>query len=152
MDLRRIVEEVEERKRYELSLVGAGDGAARVSPAGAGAAGSLLVAVRHRMLSENPEADVAGIDQALQGPAAAPPQDDNGTSAPRARVRAPPGDDFIERYLEMSVEFEERFGVKGWADFVAKKTVGHRRAKAKPAHEKPKARPKGKRKAAPPKR
>ena len=108
---------------------------------------SLLVAVRDRMLAENPEADVAGIEEALGAPEAHVLPD----PAPqaRARARAPPGDDFLERYLELSVEFEERFGVKGWADFVAKKTEPHRRhPRGSPAAVTPRPRAKGKAKPA----
>jgi hypothetical protein len=110
MDLRRIVDEVEERRRDELALVGAAESERRLST-GAGASGSLLVAVRERMLAEDPEADVASIDTVLE-------QDRVESPLP-----APEADDFLDNYLEMSVVFEERYGIRGWADFVAKKTA-----------------------------
>ncbi len=152
MDLRRIVEEVEERKRYELSLVRPAEPSPGPPTQGGGAAGSLLVAVRDRMLAEDPEADVAHIEEALGN---APPADaaeaPEGAPAKRATARAnmraqeASQDDFLSRYLELSVEFEARYGIKGWADFVAKKTES-RPARHPPVPSARRAKAKGKRK------
>ncbi len=136
MDLRRIVEDVEERRRDELALVGPTDPKPRPS-SGPGAAGSLLLAVRERMLAEDPEADVAGIDNVLEPDRVEPflpapgakraGRKRHGHHAGRAKSHAPEpsaeADIFLDSYLEMSVVFEERFGIQGWADFVAKKTA-----------------------------
>lgn len=154
MDLRRIVSEVKERKRYEQALAGPPEDGPRPSNGG-GAAGSLLVAVRERMLAENPEADVGQIDAALEPDSATPPEVAPEHATPpagltRTEGTATTGGDFIERYLEMSVEFEERFGISGWADFVAKKTEGNGRHRVRSGSRSgPKAKPKGKRKAKP---
>jgi len=160
MDLRRIVDEVEQRKRYELAL--AGPPAREARPAqGGGAAGALLLAVRERMLAENPEADVGQIDAVIEPDRPAPPAPAPATAAARTPVAEPraaakvrtaratrdDGDDFLDRYLEMSVEFEERYGVRGWADFVAKKTDAPARRRA-PAAGAAKAPKRGKRKPA----
>lgn len=123
MDLRRIVAEVEEKKQYERALAGPPESAS--PPPGQGAAGSLLVAVRERMLAENPEADVGQIDEVLEPNTANPSEAAPPVARADATDGAPAADTFLERYLELSVEFEERYGIKGWADFVAKKTQGH---------------------------
>ncbi|HEX9709139.1 MAG TPA: hypothetical protein VGB42_04130 [Candidatus Thermoplasmatota archaeon] len=160
MDLRRIVDEVEQRKRYELAL--AGPPAREARPAqGGGAAGALLLAVRERMLAENPEADVGQIDAVIEPDRRVPPAPAPAAAAARKpdagkRASAKPhearptpdgADDFLDRYLKMSVEFEERYGARGWADFVAKKTDGPARRKA-PAAGSTKAPKRGKRKPA----
>lgn len=142
MDLRRIVEEVEERKREEYAYA-AGPKPKASSPGGGGGfTASILETVRDRMLREDPTADVRSISQVIEPAAAtAPPK------APHARLAAEPAvatiareaaktahkvehapaaerkprDDFLARYLVMSEEFQKRYKVKGWTELVRKK-------------------------------
>jgi len=142
MDLRKIVEEVEHRKREEYALYARP--APKTGPARAsGAAGSILHSVRDRMLRENPTADVASITEviepdragehaptvavraasestvvAIAREAARTSEEGRPTEAPHARMK----DDFLARYLLMSEEFERRFGVKGWTELVRKRS------------------------------
>lgn len=149
MDLRRIVEEVQERRRQDLAM--AAPATTRTSLAGLGATGSILKTVRDRMLREDPGADVSAISNVLEPESSTPPP-----QAPRARFKAEgtaasiaheaaraqhaahaadaahaaargaPGpkatrDDFLSRYLVLSEEFERRYKAKGWTDLVRKK-------------------------------
>jgi hypothetical protein len=141
MDLRRIVEEVEERKREQLAYAPP----PRARPAGGASGGlraSILETVRDRMLREDPSADVSSLNQVIEPARSTPPP-----SAPHAKFAAEPAaatiareaarsveqaapahghsrktrDDFLARYLVMSEEFEKRYKVKGWTDTVRKK-------------------------------
>jgi hypothetical protein len=142
MDLRKIVEEVEQRKRDEYSLTTPAP--AKPSPMErSGTAGSILESVRERMLRENPGADVGSLSQVIApdhavhhlhaaGARAEPPHsvvaiareaskmksDPNQAPSQRARDK----DDFLARYLLMSQEFESRYGAKGWTELVRKQS------------------------------
>jgi hypothetical protein len=136
MDLRKIVEEVEHRKREEYALYAPQQ--PKAPPARAsGATSSILHSVRDRMLRENPAADVAAITQVIE-----PNRAVEHESAPESAVvaiareaartsahekpmeprHARMKDDFLARYLLMSEEFERRFGVKGWTELVRKRS------------------------------
>src|SRR5947209_3155131 len=123
MDLRRIVAEVEERKRQEYALIAPPRAAPR--PAGSsGVRASILETVRERMLREDPGADVSGFNAVIEPARATPPPEAPPTTlaaepavvtiareAPRAAAKeahaAPPRalkarEDFLARYLVMS--------------------------------------------------
>ncbi len=144
MDLRRIVEEVEERRRLDYAR--APPSPARPSASGgSGVTASILETVRDRMLREDPGADVSAILDVLEPERATPPPAAprakfkvDGTAAAIAReatrreptARAPlhgaaaaraPRGDFLARYLVMSEEFERRYKAKGWTNLVRKK-------------------------------
>jgi hypothetical protein len=141
MDLRRIVEEVEERKREEYALLAPPK--PRPKPAsGSGVTASILEHVRDRMLREDPGADVRAINEVIEPESStpAPPapsarlaaepfvavvarQAARGTTraAKGAQTSRKPRDDFLARYLVMSEEFQKRYKVKGWTDLVRKK-------------------------------
>jgi hypothetical protein len=139
MDLRRIVEEVEERKREQYAY------APPPKPRSAGSSGgglraSILETVRDRMLREDPTADVTSLNQVIEPARSSPPP-----FAPHAKLAGEPAvatiareaartaattapphtrkakDDFLARYLVMSEEFEKRYKVKGWTDLTRKK-------------------------------
>lgn len=141
MDLRRIVQEVEERKREQYAY------APPPKPRAAGSSGgglraSILETVRDRMLREDPTADVTSLNQIIEPARSSPPP-----SAPHAKLEGEPAvatiareaaraaaktahaaahprkakDDFLARYLVMSEEFEKRYKVKGWTDLARKK-------------------------------
>jgi hypothetical protein len=139
MDLRRIVEEVEERKREQYAYAPP----PRPRPSGGGGlSASLLETVRDRMLREDPTADVTSLNQVIEPARSSPPP-----SAPLAKLEGEPAvatiareaaraavkpapapahprkakDDFLARYLVMSEEFEKRYKVKGWTDLARKK-------------------------------
>jgi len=142
MDLRRIVEEVEERKREQYAYLPP----AKPRPSSGGAGGlttSLLESVRDRMLREDPTADVSHITQVIEPARSSPPP-----AAPHTKLAGEPAaatiareaaraaaakptaapaapkkqrDDFLARYLVMSEEFEKRYKLRGWTDTVRKK-------------------------------
>lgn len=142
MDLRRIVEEVEERKKLDYALAPPPPRPRTHAGGGAGVTASILETVRDRMLREDPRADVRAIDEIIEPERATPPP-----SAPPAKLAAEPlvvtiareaqraadkparenararktRDDFLARYLVMSEEFEKRYKLKGWAELVRKK-------------------------------
>lgn len=140
MDLRRIVEEVEERKREEYAYAPAPKPRA---PGGSGGlTASILETVRDRMLREDPSADVSSLSHVIEPAHSTPPP-----AAPHAKLAGEPAavtiareaarsvaetkaapagarkprDDFLARYLVMSEEFEKRYKLKGWTDTVRKK-------------------------------
>jgi hypothetical protein len=141
MDLRRIVEEVEERKREEYALLAPPKPRPKAAQ-GSGVTASILEHVRDRMLREDPGADVRAINEVIEPESSTP-----APSAPTARLTAEPfaaalarqaardakkapkaaqssrraRDDFLARYLVMSEEFQKRYKVKGWTDLVRKK-------------------------------
>lgn len=143
MDLRRIVEEVEERKREEYAYLPAAKPKTPTS-SGGGLRASILETVRDRMLREDPSADVSSLSHHIEPARSTPPP-----SAPPTKLAAEPAvatiareavrsaaavqpapalsnskksrDDFLARYLVMSEEFEKRYKVKGWTDTVRKK-------------------------------
>lgn len=141
MDLRRIVEEVEERKREEYAYTAAPRPKAAGSTGG-GITASILETVRDRMLRENPGADVRAFNEVIEPTAAVTPP-----HAPHAKLSGEPAvvtiareaaksnhrveqaaaferkprDDFLARYLVMSEEFQKRYKVKGWTELVRKK-------------------------------
>jgi len=142
MDLRKIVEEVEHRKREEYALF--------VKPAhksghprGGGAASSILHSVRDRMLRENPTANVSSISEVIEPSRPADPAPTvmvraasestvvaiareaartNAQEKPAETRHARMKDDFLARYLLMSEEFERRYGAKGWTELVRKRS------------------------------
>lgn len=142
MDLRQIVEEVEERKKLEYALAPPAPRAKPHAGGGGGATTSILETVRDRMLREDPRADVRAIDEVIEPERATPPP-----SAPPTKLAAEPAavtiareaqraadkparenararktrDDFLARYLVMSAEFEKRYKLKGWTELVRKK-------------------------------
>ena len=144
MDLRRIVEEVEQRKREEYAFLPPPKARAPGSIAG-GLTASILETVRDRMLREDPTADVSTLNHHIEPARSTPPP-----SAPPTKLAHEPAvatiareaarvssavehaaapkasshkgkDDFLARYLVMSEEFEKRYKVKGWTDHVRKK-------------------------------
>lgn len=141
MDLRRIVEEVEERKRDHYALVA--PPRTRNSSGSASLTASILETVRDRMLREDPGADTSAIDDVIEPVRSSPPPlapaakfagepavvtiareaariEEKHAKASAARSRKP-RDDFLARYLVMSEEFEKRYKAKGWTDTVRKK-------------------------------
>lgn len=144
MDLRRIVEEVEERKREEYAYLPAAKPKANGASVG-GLTASILETVRDRMLREDPTADVSSLTHHIEParstpPPAAPPTKlagepaaatiareaarvsaDFGKAAPAGPTSRKVKDDFLARYLVMSEEFEKRYKAKGWTDTVRKK-------------------------------
>jgi hypothetical protein len=140
MDLRRIVEEVEERKREQYAY--APPPKPRAPGASGGLRASILETVRDRMLREDPTADVTSLTQVIEPARSSPPP-----SAPHTKLAGEPAvatiareaartaakaehpapharktkDDFLARYLVMSEEFEKRYKVKGWTDLARKK-------------------------------
>ena len=144
MDLRRIVEEVEERKREEYAFLPPAKARQSGGSVG-GLTASILETVRDRMLREDPAADVSSLNHHIEParstpPPAAPPTKlahepaaatiareaarvtaaVEKADAPRAGNRKTK-DDFLARYLVMSEEFEKRYKLKGWTDTVRKK-------------------------------
>jgi hypothetical protein len=94
MDLRRIVEEVEERRRQDYAM--APPAAPRANFRGEGTAASIA-------------REAVRAEHAAHAPA-------RGT--PRAKGAR---EDFLARYLVMSEEFERRYKAKGWTNLVRKK-------------------------------
>jgi hypothetical protein len=146
MDLRRIVEEVEERRREHYAMAPPHAPPRAPTVQGGGATASILETVRDRMLREDPRADVAHLNAIIEPDASTPPpqaprtklaaepvaltvarEADKVTDRARAKEtgdaarRRAPRDDFLSRYLVLSEEFERRYKVKGWTNLVRKK-------------------------------
>ena len=126
MDLRKIVEEIELRKREHLALV-TPPRTTHMTPQPTGLAASLLQVARERMERESPgsSASVTLIEPDVAHPKASAPTakavDEHAPHPPHKRAAGRTKDDFLARYLDMSAEFETRFKVKGWTDLVRKK-------------------------------